>query len=79
MKTAIEVVKEWHPNAKEIIKNRGKTGYYVIYDGYEYDDTYVIVTKHEIIRYLLRYEKYSYNRLLDDRKKKLLALRIMNE
>ena len=82
MKTAIEVVKEWHPNAKEIIKNRGKTEYYVIYDGYEYDDTYVVVTKHEIIRHLLRNEfggYYSGTRRQRERKEKLIALKILNE
>jgi hypothetical protein len=79
MKTAIEVVKYWYPHAKEIIKNRGNTGYYIIIEGYDYEDTYVVVTKKEIIRHLITYEHFGYNRLLNDRKKKLIALKIMNE
>lgn len=70
-RTAIECINDWYPKVDIIVKNRGNSIYYVKYE-ISNEICYDIVSKMDIVNAITRYEH-------DERKIKLISLRIFNE
>lgn len=69
---SIDFINKCFPNVYIITKDIGDRGYFVMYKNYDLEYEYEYITKTEIASCLTR---YMYN----ERKKKLLTLKILNE
>lgn len=71
MKNPEEIIKEWHPDIDIIRKDIGNRGYYIKYK-YKYKYYIEFISINRIINHVMNYEN-------NERKKKLLALEIINK